>query len=142
MKQPSLVLWMGRTIGVFMLCVLFWDIRTGGDFSATSRKMIMAVAAATYLGVFIKQCEIAWRYEGAPVTFPLPFRWVVAQWFGVTGFLIVWFLVVAVTPRVFSTTASSVLWGAFAQSTLFFFSRWLALGKPEIAGPGQTGTDQ
>lgn len=136
--QERMVGYAGRAIGALALFAFMFDIITGGDLSSTSRIVIMAIAAMAYLAVFIKQCQIAYQYEGAPVTLPLAFRWVVAQWFGVTGVLITWFLLVAVLP-VFNATISSVMWSAFCLSTLWFFGRWLAIGRPQIAGPGETG---
>ncbi len=133
--------YVGRSIGALAAFVFVYDIITGGNLSSTSRIVIMGIAALAYLAVFIKQCQIAYQYEGAPVTLPLAFRWVVAQWFGVTGLLIFWFLLVAVLP-VYNATISSVMWSLFAISTLFFFGRWLAIGRPQIAGPGETGASK
>lgn len=132
----------GRAIGALAFFVFVFDIFTGGDLSSTSRILIMAIAALAYLGVFIKQCQIAYEYEGAPVALPLAFRWVVAQWFGVTGALVSWFLLVAIEPHVYNATISAIMWSAFAISTLFFFGRWLAIGRPQIAGPGETGANK
>lgn len=139
MKQEHIAMRLGRAIGIVMFAVLAWDIITGGDLSRLSRVLIISIAACTYLAVFIKQCRIAWRYEGAPLNRPIAFRWVVAQWFGMTGCLIAWFLLVALVPGAYNTTISAVIWALFAQSTLYFFSRWLAVGRPQLAGPGETG---
>lgn len=130
-----------KIIAAMAFVVFMFDIITGGSLSETSRVIIMAIAALAYLGVFIKQCQIAYEYEGWPVKLPLAFRWVVAQWFGTTGVLITWFLIVAIWPEVFNATISAVMWSVFAISTLFFFGRWLAIGKPTIAGPGETGAN-
>lgn len=132
----------GRVMAVIATLIFLYDIIAGGSLSNLSRIVVMGIAAIAYLGVFIRQCQIAYQYEGAPVTTPLAFRWVVAQWFGVTGMLITWFLIVAVWPGVFNPTISAVAWSIFAISTLFFFGRWLAIGKPQIAGPGETGANK
>ena len=131
----------GKGIAVIAAVAFLFDIFTGGSLSELSRVFIMAIAAVAYLSVFIRQCQIAYEYEGAPVTLPLAFRWVVAQFFGVTGLLILWFLLVAILP-VYNATISSVMWSLFAISTLFFFGRWLAIGRPQIAGPGETGASR
>lgn len=139
--QERIIGYVSRGIAAASLTVFLFDIVTGGSLSSTSRIIIMAIAAVAYICVFLKQCQIAYRYEGAPVTLPLAFRWVVAQWFGTTGMLIAWFLIVAIWPAVYNATISAVMWSLFAISTLFFFGRWLAIGKPQIAGPGETGAN-
>lgn len=141
MAHDKAIGYAGKSIAVLAAFAFVYDIVTGGNLSSMSRVFIMAIAALAYLAVFIKQCQIAYEYEGAPVTLPLAFRWVVAQWFGVTGTLIFWFLLVAVLP-VYNATISSVMWSLFAISTLFFFGRWLAIGRPQIAGPGETGANK
>jgi hypothetical protein len=35
-----------------------------------------------------------------------------------------------------------VVWWQFAESTLFFLTRWIAVGRPQVAGPGETGADR
>lgn len=133
------MMWLGRLVGIAVLLVLIVDLGNGSELSKTTRILVMGIAALTYLAIFVKQCQIAYRYEGAPLVWPPAFRWVVAQWFGVTGLLLVWVLVVAVAPTVYHAMVSSIVWGAFAQSTLYFFARWLSVGQPQIAGPGETG---
>lgn len=143
MKSNDLMIGIiGRGVAIAATLVFVFDIVTGGQLSETSRVIIMAIAACAYLGVFVKQCQIAYEYEGAPVTLPLAFRWVVAQWFGMTGALITWFLMVAIWESIYDPAISAVMWSLFAVSTLWFFGRWLAIGKPQIAGPGETGASK
>lgn len=129
-------------LGIAVTVLLFGDVFVDDTLSRTSRLLVMLVVGVTFWWVTIRQGRIARKYEGWPVTRPLAFRWVVCLWFASMGAFVGWLLTVAVWPHVYSTFWSTVVWWQFAESTLFFLTRWIAVGRPQVAGPGETGADR
>ena len=139
MSTSTLVMWTGRLFAAAIAIMLLADALSDDNLSVWSRIIVMGVAAIVFLVVTYKQGKIAYRYEGWPLTLPWPFRWVVTLWFASIALLLCWFLFAAIFPARFSAVWSTLMWLQFAESTLYFFGRWLAVGRPQLAGPGETG---
>lgn len=139
MTAARTVMWGGRLFALLVAVLLIADAASDDNLSVWSRVLVMGVAALVFCWVTVKQGMVAYRYEGWPLTREWPFRWVVTLWFGSIALLLCWFLFAVIFPARFSTVWSTVMWLQFAESTLYFFGRWLAVGRPQLAGPGETG---
>lgn len=135
---------MRNTAAVFIAIILgliIADLVRPEDYSDLSRRIALAVLAGTCWAVYLRQVAIAYRYEGAPVVFPIAFRWVVSALFGSLAASFSWILVQVVWPDTSDPAISTVVYGLAAANTIWFFSRWVTVGAPQIAGPGETGAN-
>lgn len=139
MRNERYAMWLGRTLGAVVGVMLISDLLMDNNLSAFSRLIVIAIAGVVFLSVFIRQCMIAYKYEGVPII-PLAFRWVVAGFFGAMALLIGWLLLVAFVPELYTPARSAVIWLIFAEASIWFFFRWVTVGRPQLAGPGETGS--
>ena len=133
---------LGIALGLAVAVLLIGDTVLDNDLSRASRLLVMTIAGITFGWVTIRQGIIAYRYEGWPLVLPIAFRWVVCLWFGAMTLLVLWILGIAVWTHVYTTTRSTFIWLAFAETTIFFLTRWVAVGRPQLAGPGETGVSR
>ena len=132
----------GITLGLAVAVLLTGDAMSDNDLSRASRLLVIAIAGITFGWVTIRQILIARKYEGWPVALPLAFRWVVAVWFGALALLVGWIVLITIAPDLYTTSRSTVIWLIFAETTIFFLTRWISVGRPQLAGPGETGANQ
>ena len=138
MSSESRVMWFGRILGVIVAYILIHDVIADNGMSQASRLMVICIAGLTFFAVFFRQCQIAYKYEGVPII-PLAFRWVVAMFFGSLALFVGWLLIITMFPSVYSTWLSTLIWLQLGESALWFASRWWTVGRPQLAGPGETG---
>ena len=138
--NERVVMWIGRLIGLFVALMIVADTVFDHHLSQRSRTMVIGIAALSFCWVFLRQCQIAYKYEGIPLR-PFPFRWVVSAFFGATALLMLWMLLVSVFPHLYNPTASAIFWLIFIEGVLWFMGRWITVGRPQLAGPGETGTN-
>ncbi len=124
-----------------ILGLIVADLIRPEDYSDLSRRIALAVLAGTCWIVYGRQVMIAYRYEGWPVVYPIAFRWVVSALFGSLALSFSWILLQVIWPATSNPTISTVVYGVAAANTIWFFSRWVTVGAPQIAGPGETGAN-
>lgn len=132
----------GIALGLAVAALLIGDTLLDNDLSTASRKLVMTIAGVTFAWVTIKQGAVARKYEGWPVALPLAFRWVVCLWFAALALLVWWILGISIWPHLYTTARSTSVWLVFAEATIFFITRWVAVGRPQLAGPGETGASR
>ena len=138
MTREDRVMWVGRIVGIVVGWLLIQDTMNDADLSPTSRLLVICIAVATFGSVFIRQCQIAYKYEGIPII-PLAFRWVVTCFFGSLFIFVGWMLLITLFPGIYNTWLSTLIWLQFGEASLWFVSRWWTVGRPQLAGPGETG---
>lgn len=139
MTTPRLVMYLGRTLAASIAVFMLADALSDNNLSVWSRLIVISIATLVFGWVTIKQGKIAYRYEGWPLTRDVPFRWVVTFWFASIFLLMFWITAISLIDGLYSTMLSTTVWLIFAEATLWFFGRWLAVGRPQLAGPGETG---
>ena len=139
MMKARLGTWAGRGFAILIAFLLIADGFSDNNLSVWSRLLAVAVAAIVFGQVTYKQAQIARRYEGWPLTRIWPFRWVVALWFASISLLLLWVLFRSLFPQLYSAPVATVVWLQFIEATLFFRDRWTSVGRPQLAGPGETG---
>ena len=139
MNTPRLTKLVGRTLAAGIAVAMLADALSDNNLSVWSRLVVVCIATLVFGWVTLKQAKIAYRYEGWPLTRDMPFRWVVTAWFGSIFLLMFWVSAIAIVDGLYSTVLSTFVWLQFAEATLWFFGRWLAVGRPQLAGPGETG---
>ncbi len=124
-----------------ILVLIIADLVRPEDYSDLSRRIALAVLSGTCWIVWGRQVVISYRYEGAPVVFPIAFRWVVSAFFGSLALSFSWILTQVTWPATSNPTISTVVYGFAGANAIWFFSRWVTVGGPQIAGPGETGAN-
>lgn len=130
----------GTALGLAVAALLLADTLLDNNLSETSRLLVMAIAGVAFCWVTVRQGMIAYKYEGIPI-WPPAFRWVVCLWFASLALLVGWILMISVDGGVYSPLRSTLIWLLFAEATIYFLTRWVSVGRPQIAGPGETGSN-
>ena len=136
--RRGLILWFGRMFSLAFTVALIADMLSDGTMSREIRQVTIAVTGFVFALVFFWQTRIAYRYEGVPMV-PVPFRWVVAVWFGSMFLFVAWNVLIAWWADAYNDYRSSVIWWQFVMSTMWFCARWITADEKHTAGQGETG---
>ena len=124
---------------VFLILIID-DLLDEGRVETGTKTAIIATAAIVFAIIALWQSQIAWMYDGWPVSRPVAFRWVVASFFGMAAVLVTWRVTVTLNPDLPGRNViAPFVWLTFVRSVLWFASRWLTVAETHEAGPGETG---
>lgn len=138
MTRNNAILWFARIATMIFTFFVALDMISDQHLSRYIRLATIGIMLFLVITILVWQIAIAWRYDGLPII-PLPFRWVVATWFGSLALFLLWVISIGIVDGLYTHIRSAVMYWQLGVATLWFASRWMTLNSPQKAGRGETG---